>query len=373
MRPGTLPCFPLRAARGKDPRVTPDQALQEARKGELRPVYLVVGEERHLALAVVKALREAALQGAAASLNEEQMVAGEASIDAALSAARTLPMFAKRRLVILRSLERWDAQGEKKGGAESLDKLAEYAASPSPSTVLIAVGGKLDKRRRLYLAAQKAGFLVACDALKRDALPGWISRAARERGCSISPDVADLVAELAGPELASVDDAVERLCLFAGTGQQITEDHVAECVVRVRPTQVWELVDAVGRRDAGAALQALSRVYDPHDRGLRLVGTLAWSARQLIKFESATRAGAGPEEAAKRAGAPPFKARDLARQIQRITRAELETWLETLAEVDLALKGGSKRPPRAVLEHAILELCGKQSRRPRVASSGRGA
>jgi DNA polymerase-3 subunit delta len=156
-----------------------------------------------------------------------------------------------------------------------------------------------------------------------------------------------------------VADAVERLCLYAGEGAEVTEEHVAECLVRLRTATIWELVDAVGRRDVGRALTTLHDVYDPQDRGIRLVGVLAWSARQLVKFESATRAGLAPEEAARRAGAPPFKARELARQARRIPRAELERWLETLSGVDLALKGGSKRPAKAVLEHAILELCGR--------------
>ena len=36
---------------------------------------------------------------------------------------------------------------------------------------------------------------------------------------------------------------------------------------------------------------------------------------------------------------------------------EESAWLGTLAEVDRALKGGSARPPRAVLEEAIIGMC----------------
>ncbi|MBK7580344.1 MAG: DNA polymerase III subunit delta [Myxococcales bacterium] len=340
--------------------MTPDQALALARTGDLGPVYLIVGEEQYLATEVVRALREAALAGATPGLNDEQMVAGESKVDAVLAAARTLPMFAKRRLLTLRSVERWDAHGEKKANAEALDQLADYLEKPSPSSVLLLIASKLDKRRRLYVSAQKKGILVNCDSLSRNALPAFVARAASERGNKLAAGVADLIAELAGPDLGGVIDAVERVCLFAGAGTEVTEDHVAECVVRLRPATVWELVDAVGRRDPGAALSTLASVFEPNE-GPRLVGLLAWSARQLLKFESARRNGASPEEAAKRAGAPPFKARDLARQVERLSRAELEAWLETLAGLDLALKGGSKRPPQALLEHAILALCSARS------------
>ncbi len=347
--------------------MTPEDAMAEARAGELRPVYLIAGDEPYLERLVLTELKRAALAGAVPGLNDEYLTAGEASIERVLSAARTLPMMAKRRLVLVRGLERWEPrEGQESSGKEQpLDRLAEYTKAPSPTTVLLLVGSGLDKRRRLVTQARSAGFLVNCEPLERAALPGFIERAVHERNARIAPGVADLVAELSGPELSQVADAVDRLTLFIGEGGEITEDAVAECVVRLRPSTVWELVGAVGRRDLGAALRALDQVYDPADRGLRLVGVLAWSTRQLVRFEAAQRAGANPSEAAARAGAPPFKARELAQQLKGLDTADLERFLVRLAELDGDLKGGSKRPPKASLEHTILALIGSgKGRRP---------
>jgi len=334
--------------------------MREAAEGQLRPLYLLVGEERRFESDVVSALRNAATKGGVPGLNEDQMQAQERDVDDVLSAARTLPMMAKRRFVLVRGLEHWEPREGSEGKEKAKDpfeRLLEYAQKPSPSTTLVLVGSKLDKRRRLVTAARKDGWLVSCDALSRADLPVWIERAAKERGNSLAPGVADLIAELAGPELGGVADALERCCLYAGAAKPVTEDVVAECVVRLRATTVWELVNAVGRRDSGAALAALAEVYDPQDRGLRLLGLLAWSARQMLRFESAQSEGVSPNEAAVRAGAPPFKARELAEQVKRIPRTDLENWLETLAELDYSLKGGSKRPAKSTLEHAILKLC----------------
>lgn len=338
--------------------MTPEQAIREAQEQKLRPVYLLMGEERHLEGKVVQALKAATMAGGIAGLNEDQIQAQEADVETALAAARTLPMMAKRRFVLVRGLEHW----EPREGAESkdkspLDRLLEYAQSPSPSTTLVLLGGNLDKRRKLVTSARKDGWLVNCEALSRADLPAFIERAARERGNPLEPGVADLIAELAGPELGPVTDALERCCLYAGTAAAVSEDIVAECVVRLRAKTVWELVSAVSQRNPGAALSALDEVYDAQDRGLRLVGLLAWSTRQMLRFESALSEGASPNDAAVRAGAPPFKARELAEQVKRIARADLEHWLETLAELDYALKGGSKRPAKSVLEHGILKLC----------------
>ncbi|HVR21044.1 MAG TPA: DNA polymerase III subunit delta [Polyangiaceae bacterium] len=346
--------------------MTPEQAIAEAKAQNLRPIYLVIGEESYIEAEVLAALKSAALVGGVPGLNEDKFVAGEVDVEKVLASARTLPMLGKRRLVVVRSLERWEPRegGEsserkesKESGKQALDRIAEYAKAPSPSTTLILVGAGLDKRRRLVTLARSEGFLVSCEALARADLPRFVQEKVRARGCRIAPDVADAVAELTGPELAHVADAIERVCLYVGEGGEVTEAAVSECVVRMRPSTVWELVGAVGRRDAGAALAALDQVYDPADRGIRLVGLLAWSTRQLVKFEAATRAGLGPSEAAVRAGAPPFKARELAQQVRGQSAADLARLLMRLADVDAELKGGSRRPAKSSLERLILDLC----------------
>ncbi|HEX7671051.1 MAG TPA: DNA polymerase III subunit delta [Polyangiaceae bacterium] len=351
--------------------MSPEQAVAEARDGKLRPVYLVYGDERYLQTIVVAELRKAVIGAVDLGLNEDHFDAAEADVDAVISAARTLPMMAKHRLVIVRQVERWEPKTEGKtdggktdggkGKAGALDRLADFVANAPPSTVLVLVG-KLDARRRLVLLAKKAGYMVDCETPPRNAIPAWLSRRAKDREKTLAPGVAELLADIAGPELSRLDDAIERLALYVGPGpSEITEDSVAEVIVGVKPSSVWELVSAVGRRDLGAALATLSRVYDPKDRGLPLLGTLAWSTRQLVKFSAATARGLSPSDAARHAGAPPFKAADLAEQSRRITQAELAKWLRTLSEVDLALKGGSKRPPQAILESMVISLCGRKS------------
>jgi DNA polymerase III subunit delta len=348
--------------------MSPEEALRRASIGELAPVLLVSGEEGHLVSQVVKATREAALQGGIPGLNDESFEASSAPVEAVLGLARTLPMMAARRFILVRDVERWDEKEQKAAakGKETkvgaLDQLLNYAEAPSPSTVLLLVAPTLDKRRRLYTNAKKQDWLVACETPGRAELPAWIMERVKARGCTISRSVADLVAELAGPGLAPLADAVERLCLYAGEGNAIDEHAVSECVIRLRTASVWELVGAVGRRDLKAALTAFDDVYDPQDRGLPLIGILAWATRQLIRFDAARREGKNPADAAKAAQAPPFKARDLETQVRALSPDALARWLTCLAQADLDLKGGSKREPRAILTQMVFDLCQRDER-----------
>jgi DNA polymerase-3 subunit delta len=349
--------------------VTPSEAVQQAKSGKLLPVYIVAGEERLLRDEVVSELRAASLAGGVAAFNEDKFTAGEVDVEAVVAAARTVPMMAPRRFVLLRGAERWDGGDAEK--TSPFDRLAEYAAAPIDTTCLVIVASKLDGRRKLAQVARKQGYLVSCEPLDARSLPAWIVERCASKGHRIDSEVAELLATLAGPQLSPVDDAIERLSLYVGPDQPIGEDAVGACVARVRTADTWALVDAVGARDLGRALRTLADAYDPRERGLPLLGALAWSVRQLARYQAAIESGASADDAARRAGVfQPYRARELAAKARAVRPKEVERWMLVLAETDLALKS-SRRAADAILEDMLTRLCRAEARRD--TAQGRGA
>ena len=339
------------------------------------PVYVVAGEEQFFRDEVVAELRGAALKGGIAALNEDKFTAGEASIDAVIAAARTVPMMSPRRFVLVRGAERWESSDDastphssarEETAASAFDRLAEYAAAPVASTCLVLVASKFDRRRKLAALARKEDFLVACEPLDSRSLPVWVANRCKFKGHAISREVADLLAALAGPQLSSLNDAIERLSIFVGAGAPIDEGALSTCVARVRTADSWALVDAVGARDLGRAMRTLADVYDSRDRGLPLLGALAWSIRQLARFQAGIAAGDSPDAAARRAGVfIPHRVRELSAKARAVRPTQVEQWLLVLAEADLALKS-SRRSADAILAEMLTRLCrseGADSRR----------
>ena len=342
--------------------MTPEAAIAQAKKNALLPVYLVTGAEQWLRDQVVAELRAAALGGGVAAFNEDRFTAGEVDVDEVVSAARTVPMMANRRFVLVRSAERWDsASGEDDDGKKEspLDRLMQYVTKPVDSTCLVIVAAKVDGRRKLATVAKKEGFVVQCEPLDARKLAVWVMGLCKTRGHAIEPDVADLLSELAGPEMSYLNDSVERLSLFVGPGNPIDEHAVAECIARVRTADTWALVNVVGQRDLGGAMTILADIYDPRDRGLPLLGAMAWSIRQLARLQAALDGGMGMDEAAKVAGVyPAFRAREMAQKLRSFKPRELERWLLVLSETDLALKS-SRRPADGILDDMLTRMCGR--------------
>ncbi len=342
--------------------MTPDQALAEAEaaltgKGALRPVYVVVGEEQLLIERVVQALRRAADIERTAGFNLERMIASETSAERVVSAARTVPMMARRRVILVSGLERWDKdKREDETRSHPLDVIADYCAAPFDTALVVLSASKLNGSRRMMKAAKKEDYLVVCEPLRRHELPPWIVRNARALGHDIASSAAESLAELCGPELGSVSDALERLSLYVGKGARIDEEAIAATITRVRLDDVWALVDAIAARDLRKALATLSDVSSSREEGPRLLGAIGSRVRQLLKYDGARRAGEGPAEAAKFAGVMPFKAQDVERTVSRLPRGTLERWLMMMAEADLALKG-SRRSSEDVLGTMLTAMC----------------
>lgn len=338
--------------------MTPEEAIAEIESKSARAVYVVLGDEHVFADRVVAAARAHVVEPATAAFNVDAFEAGDSPVGRVLEAANTLPMMAKKRLVIVRGVERLEKAGEsdddRKRPSPS-DAIAQYVASPSPSTCLVLVGTKLDGRRKLATVSRKAGIVVACDPLRPHQLAGFVREEVKRRGHAIQTDVADAIVDLVGADLASLIDAVERLSLYVGEKNEIDEEAVHACIARVRVGSVWGLADAVAARDRSTAMKLLDENFDPRDRGLPLLGLLASSVRKTLKVRALLQTGASAEEAARVAGLPPFRARDAAAQAKKFRDGELERAVAILAEADLALKG-SKRPPLLVLEEAVARI-----------------
>lgn len=322
--------------------------IDGAEQKRFGPVTLLVGSERLFIDRAVAALRRASV-GDGDPWNEETFQAKTASAQRIVDAARTIPMLGGMRFVLVRALhELADKEHE---------RLAEYFAQPVDSCCMVLTADKLDGRSKLMKVAKQRDYLCDVQPLKPGAMRSFVSREARRRELRIDePAVAALVDSI-GTDLSTLDDALERLSLYVGPGQPVTVAAVEACVSRVRVESIWALVDAVSARDRRTALKAAASLLDDREPPLRILSLLSRQLRLLGRARQALDDGASPEQAAAAAGAPPFKARELANAARRMNMPQLGRAFRILCEADLVQKGG-KCPPDIALEATVMALTG---------------
>ncbi len=303
-----------------------------ARAGDLDPVYILASDHPVLIERAVTAVRDAAVPPAMRGFNYD-VVEGKATASRITSAAQTLPMMAARRMVLVRDLAPM--------AADELARLVTYLDDPSPSTVLVMLTSKLDKRLKLYATANKKGWLHVLEAPRNPVQ--WIRAEAADKDVRIAADAVQRLADAVGNDLSRLALTLEQLAIYAGD-RPVTVDDVEDLVADTREHSVFELTDAIGEGRLAAALAAVASLTEQRQSAVGVVTMMARHLRQLALIHAARARGLGKSETYQLVGAPPFIVDKLGAQARRYAPAGLARAQDLLALADRSLKGMPNEP-----------------------------
>lgn len=327
------------------PTATPQAVRKQLAQRKPDAIYLIVGDddaEMSRLSADVSALVEDELR----AFNLERMYAGEKAVTAASIAesARTLPMMADHRVIVVLRAERI-LKPKRRGKDEEPDDVEEppgdtdvleaYVKRPEPLTTLVFVASDVDRSRRLYKAIQKHATIVECWGLKggRDGrvdlrqvartAEALVRQAVADAGQQIDPAAARLVAERAGTDIATLRGDVERLLMYAAGKAKIDLKDAQEVVSTETSQDDWAVTNAIQRGDAAEALRQVALALESGGVPHMILGQLGWFVREKLPASDPRRVPAA---------------------------------IEALFRTDLDLKS-SGGDPRVLLERLVVELC----------------
>jgi len=327
------------------PTATPQAVRKQLAQRKADAIYLIVGDddaEMSRLSADVSALVEDELR----AFNLERMYAGEKGVTSAsiVESARTLPMMADRRVIVVLRAERI-LKPKRRGKDEEPDDVEEppgdtdvleaYVKRPEPLTTLVLVASDVDRSRRLYKAIQKHATIVECWGLKggKDGrvdlrqvartAEALVRQAVADAGQQIDPAAARLVADRAGTDIATLRGDVERLLMYAAGKAKIDVKDAQEVVSAETSQDDWAVTNAIQRGDAAEALRQVALALESGGVPYMILGQLGWFVREKLPASDPRRVPAA---------------------------------IEALFRTDLDLKS-SGGDPRVLLERLVVELC----------------
>jgi DNA polymerase-3 subunit delta len=314
---------------------------------ELKPVYLITGGDRPKIQRALRRLRDRIGDDAT------ELLSGiDTSGEDAVAACNALGLFGGgRRLVVVTDVDRWKAADAK--------AIAAYLQSPAPDTVLALIGEETKKDSALGKASAKAGDVLIYDVVKRR-LPEWVAKQFADRGVNADPEACRALVEIVGEDVEELASEIDKLATWANgepIGLVVVEQLAAACA----EIPVYELTDAWGRRDVRAVLAAchtvIERSADPVSSTVaRLVGLLVGHVGRIRAIQAMAEEGLTPREAAARLKRHPFYVEKLFAQARNYTVDELRDAVVRLAELDHAVKGGSRLAGDLELERALIAI-----------------
>ena len=331
--------------------------------------------------------------------NQDSFNGENADLAGIRAACDTMPFLAEKRLVVLEGLpkpkrgkgaEAESKEGEdedsnapatepespptpatkgkrgKKGAATTIGPqafakgLAEYVAQLPETTALVAlVPEKLKADHPLMQAARSHGKSLTFLKPSGVQLNEWVVRRARAQGHRIAPEAARTLVESLGDDLRMLAGEIDKLGTYVGAGGEIRLEDVEALTPISRQAKVFDLTDALARRDTPAALRLLHELLANGESPLGIVALTAFQTRALMQVKLLTERGMGAYQIASAAGLAPFVVEKSLPLARRFTFGQLEDAHRALLEIDVALKR-SRMTPELALDLLALEF-GKAS------------
>lgn len=330
---------------------------KQIKTGKTGPLYLLEGDDlqsRHdLALEFANVVDEG-LQ----AFNVQSFYANEATNASArdqlighiLSNARTLPMMAPRRVIVVHEADRLlapkrakdDEEGvaaetptaakaasgrpgkAKRAASTPAEEFEAYIEQPEPMTTLVFVSGPLDGNRRIVKLLRTHADVVDCGTLHdpREAAI-WITKRLEKDELTIEPKAITLLLQSTGLTLGRIRPEIEKLILYAAGEAVVTVAHVRDVVMPSEESEdVFALMDAVKESNAPRALREVSALINEGVQPPVILGQLRAAAIRLR-----------PD-------------------------ARVKNSLEAVFRTDVAIKS-SAGTPQHLLECLVVELCAR--------------
>ncbi|TYP00143.1 DNA polymerase III delta subunit [Geothermobacter ehrlichii] len=264
-----------------------------------------------------------------------------------LEQLQTLPVFAPRRLVVVREFDALPA-------SES-EMLIPCLKNPVPENVFVIVADKIDKRRRFFQEFGKKGVLVEFRPLYANQIPAFVRELVASQGWRLTPEALELFCRRVGTNLQEIEGELEKLRTFIGDRNSADVDDVRTVVTDIHEESVFDLANAVGRGRTGEAIHLLGRLLEDGLAPVLILTMLVRHYRQLWKTSLLLERGVRRNALAGELKIKPFFVDGLVAQARQFDPGRFPHFFELFLKTDLLLKTGGGNP-RTILEQLIMRL-----------------
>ena len=349
--------------------MTPEQFLSSLQKSGPAPVYLFLGPEPYQRDRCRRALLASVLGDSpeARETGFTRLALSEVPLAAALDDARSLSLFASRRVIWLAGAEaalpRTLADSD-----EPDNQLANYLHQPTPDTTVVIEASRYgfegDDKAKLERARKFFSAIVAQVEFRPfspEAARSLAQTLAKQAGLQLGLAELAMLLDATGGEASRLETEIEKLWLFTGGARKVTAEDIVALVPDAQAATIFALVAALGRGDRSRAFEILDTLTREGEYMPLALTFLATQFRMALAAREASLRNAAQIQAYfNQLGTRiwPERARQIEQTVQAFSKPKLERAMSKLFEADRSLRD-ARPDDRLVMEEMILTLTGK--------------
>lgn len=296
------------------------KTLKTRLKSRIEPCYLVSGDDYYLfdkALSMITKAMDLQLEDFNKSVFDDDNFA----MQTVLNACEILPMGSNKRLVIVKNITKINENDK--------NLLENYLKTPCKSTVLLI----LDFNNK-FTSIQKLCEFVDAKRMDKSLARSIVVNDLAKRGKQISAEAVEVLLDYCNGYLTNVMNEIDKLVFYDMHESLVTKKTVETVVNKNVEFAVFELTEALGKRNLDKALNLLSQMEkDPSTLGL-----ITNHFRRL--FFIAISADMSNGELSSLLGVKEYAILKQREQVGNFSKMQLKKIYSLLEEVDYKIKSG---------------------------------
>ena len=250
--------------------------------------------------------------------------------------------------------------GRKRGGKD--EPLAQLIATlqnmPDYSYCIFISHARVDKRKKLYKAIDKAGLVLEADPIRAWNINEWLQGKLQSLNKDMDRDAeayfSAAVSMMQTIDLGYLDQQLDMVAMYS-RDRRISRAELVSVFAGLPEVSVFALLDAVSQRNVRRALALLRRQLADGTYFTVILVLLTRHVRQLWQAQVLQAKGIRGKALAKQLELNPYIAERVGRAAAGFSAQALKNGLLELIDADYTLKTG--QAGNEVLEHAIITLC----------------
>lgn len=223
--------------------------IKDWKQGNLKSVYWLEGEDTYHIDYLTDYAQKNILSPEQLDFNLSLFYGKDTDVAHVVNACMRYPVFSDRQLVILKEAQH----------LKDIESLEPYILSPLASTILIIAHKekKIDGRSKFAKILKEHTVFIQSNKLKENELPGWIQDYIASKGYHPTRKTVFLLAEHIGNDLSKIVNELEKLFIHLADRKDITEEDVESCIGISKEYNIFELQQAIGKKDFSASFKIL--------------------------------------------------------------------------------------------------------------------
>jgi DNA polymerase-3 subunit delta len=224
-----------------------ENILSDLQKGKYKSVYWLEGDEDFFIDQVMNFAEKQILSEIGAGFNLTVLYGRDSDWAAVINTCRRYPMFGDKQVVLLKEAQ----------GMRDIEKLESYVDKPLDSTIFFVgyKGKKIDGRTKMSRTLKEKAVLLTTKKLYENELPDWTQKLVRHKGFSITNKALYLIIDHIGNDLNRINNEIDKITLNLDKRKEITDDDIENFVGISKEYNVFELQDALAKKDIYKAIR----------------------------------------------------------------------------------------------------------------------